>query len=149
MDNAGEAIIDLLAAEILLNAGFQVTLVASLAPFVDDVTTSEVQGLVRQSESLVRWENTGRLKLSSIDSDMYVWGEVLLREWSQAAGYIAKGMRKLGQMYDSNLTIPGLHVVLNKSNTVRRIVKRDRGVSLSPERNKNVVLLFRSQEYPG
>ena len=143
LDNAGEAVVDLHIAELMLDAGFDVMLVAGRSPFVDDVTVFEMQALVRQSETLLACKNSGRLKLASVESDMSVWDDVLLHEWQRAAGYIAKGMRKLSQLYPLNLRLSGLHVMLNKSDTIRRIIKNDRGISLTAEENGNVVFFFR------
>jgi hypothetical protein len=40
--------------------------------------------------------------------------------------------------------LPGLHVVVNKSDTVRRIVMENRGVSLPRELSTKVIFIFRS-----
>ena len=58
MDNAGEAIIDLLAAEVLLMRGHRVVLVGS-DPFVDDVTISEVRQLVYGSTTMANFAKMG------------------------------------------------------------------------------------------
>jgi len=142
MDNAGEAVVDLCVAELLLNAGFRVTLVAGLAPFVDDITASEIQELIEQSEELHSHMNKGCLNVSYVDSDMSAWGDILLNEWQNSTGYIAKGMRKLAQMYALKLNLSGMHVVLNKSDTVRKIVELERGISLTAEQKQNVILFF-------
>lgn len=142
LDNAGEVVVDLFVAEILLARGFGVVLVAGRDPFVDDVTVAEVHALVHESATMRGFAKIGRLQLASADSDMVSWDDTLLMNLRSAAGFISKGMRKLGQLYYLDWPLCGLHVTLNKSETIREILRRDRAISLAEEDAGKVVLVY-------
>jgi uncharacterized protein with ATP-grasp and redox domains/predicted NBD/HSP70 family sugar kinase len=147
LDNAGEAIFDLQVVEFLLAARYKVNLVAGLMPFVDDVTVAEVDYFVQRSKCLNKARAAGRLTIAGIDSDLAVWPEPLLAQWQTASVYVAKGMRKLNQLYSPHVRLPGLHVVVNKSDTARRIVLESCGRSLPKEPRSKVIFIFRAPSH--
>lgn len=147
LDNAGEAIFDLQVVEFLLAANYRVNLVAGLAPFVDDVTVSEVDHFVQRSIFLNEARAAGRLTLGGIDSDLSIWDDPLLAQWQEASAYVAKGMRKLNQLYSPHVRLPGLHVVVNKSDTARRIVLKSCGRHLPTEPRSKVIFIFRTPSH--
>ena len=73
---------------------------------------------------------------------MTSWSDTLVTETGSAVGFIAKGMRKLGQLYKLDWQLCGLHVTLNKSDTIRRLVQQDRGISLGAKDERKVILFY-------
>lgn len=119
IDNSGEIIFDILACLVLLQEGYKVTIVSKYEPFADDVCESDLVDLIRKFPKLTYFLNTDQLRLSSVSSDFLDYHESFVKECGSASIYLAKGNRNINFLWKKDLTIPGLHVALNKSETVQ------------------------------
>jgi hypothetical protein len=111
---------------------------------VDDVTERDIQGLIDDRPTLSEWQRRGRLRLTAVESDLGDWDAPLVSDWKKGIGYIAKGMRRLNQLFSPAVTLPGLHVVVNKGDTAGRIILDERGVSLPKDRERILIFLFKA-----
>lgn len=138
VDNSGEIIFDMLACLVLLQEGYRVTVVSKSEPFADDVYENDIKYLIDEFPGLANFLNTGQLRLSFVSSDFLDCHESFIEECSSASIYIAKGTRNVNFLWQKDLIMPGLHVALNKSETVQSILASERK-SLGP-----VVFVFQS-----
>jgi uncharacterized protein with ATP-grasp and redox domains len=129
VDNSGEILFDVLACLLLLQEGYRVTIVSKSEPFADDVYEKDIRYLIDKFPSLAEFLGTGQLRLSFVSSDFLDCHESFIEECGSASIYIAKGTRNVNFLWQKDLIIPGLHVALNKSETVRSMLVPERKLS--------------------